>query len=93
MQTAHAHTPATNVPLCSVGHGIRRPIMQSGQKLELLNGQLLGRNPQLVKKFANRRILGAHDSSSRHILRGIDFGWDHAVERVRTARIGPDLNE
>jgi hypothetical protein len=70
---------------------ISGPIMQPCQKLELCQWKLIGRNAQFVVEFAHGGILGAKDGSLGDIGGSIDLGWDHAMEGMRAAGIGPNL--
>lgn len=78
-------------PLLAMGDGISSPVMQPGQKLELINGDLIGGDTELVIELADGSILGTHDGAVGNILGGVNLGWRHAVQRMRAARVGPYL--
>jgi hypothetical protein len=66
--------------------------MQPCQKLEFGDwSEFVGRNAQFMIEFAHGSILGTKDSSLGDIGGSIHLGWDHAMEGVRAAGIGPNL--
>ena len=76
-----------------MGDGVGRPVVQPRQELEVFNGQLTGRDSQLVVELANGGVLDSHDGSVLYVLGFIDFSGFHAVERMGTASVGPDLTD
>lgn len=72
-------------------HSIGRPIVQPGQEFEFVDGQFVGRNAEFMVELANGCILGTEDRSGGHIIRFVHLVGLHAMEGMRTARVGPDL--
>ena len=77
--------------LLAVRDGIGRPVVEAGEELELGDGNLRGGDAQLVLELADGGILGAGDGAVGHILGTVDLGRRHAVQRMRAAGVGPDL--
>ena len=78
--------------LLAMRDGVGRPVVQAGEELEIGRGNLRGGDAQLVLELADSGILGTRDGAVGHILGTVDLGWRHAVQGMRAAGVGPDLD-
>mmetsp|Transcript_41611 Transcript_41611/g.89329 ORF Transcript_41611/g.89329 Transcript_41611/m.89329 type:complete len:268 (+) Transcript_41611:1869-2672(+) len=76
-----------------IGPHIGGPVVQAQHVLKALGVQLRSRNSELMSKLADRCVLHPHVGSLGNLIVAVVLAGSHAVERVATAGVGPDIGE